>query len=405
MKIVFLGLASYYTPNMSYQDNCFNQVLLEQGHEVCYISNPEAYSNGRLVDVEPGTFNYSDGLELIRVPYRRILTSTVTKKLRMFYGVDRIIREQKPDIIFCHDACFYPVLDVLRYKLQHPEVKLYVDMHTAYYNSARTWASLNILHKLYYKHFYKRLEPYVERFFYIGTDEERFAREVYKIHKAHMSFLPLGGFCPTEEEYSSLRASAREELSLNDNDILLVHTGKMDQKKKTESLLHAFSSCTVFPGKLVLIGSIPQEMRDVLIPYIESNPRILYLGWKRADELRRYLCACDLYIQPGSVSATMQNAICCRCPIIAFPHEGYLNSFDFGGVAWVRDEKDMKVFFREITAKPWILQKMSRSSELFGRERLDYHTLVRQFVQTTQLDGALGTESEISRPNSLREGD
>lgn len=386
MKILFLGLASYYTLNMSYQDNCFNRVLLEGGHEVCYVSNPEAYVDGRVVDIEPGTLRCPDGLELIRVPYKHVMTPAITKKLRMFYGVDRILREQKPDIIFCHDACFYPVKDVLHFKRLHPEVKLYVDTHTAFYNSARSWASLHILHKLYYKSLYKSLESYWERFFYIGEDEKRFACTVYGLDEARMSFLPLGGFCPSEEEYRAMRASTRDELSLRDDEILLVHSGKMTREKNTESLLRAFSACGDFPGRLVLIGSIPEEVRDTLLPLIEADPRILFLGWKNADELRRYLCACDLYCQPGSVSATLQNAICCRCPVLAYPHEGYLTHYNRGNILWTRSSGETEAHLHTIAADPTILKKMASISAAFGQEKLDYRALVRQFVPSAQTD-------------------
>ena len=40
------------------------------------------------------------------------------------------------------------------------------------------------------------------------------------------------------------------------------------------------------------------------------------LSVKDAQELMQLLCAADVYVQPGSQSATLQNSICCRCAVI-----------------------------------------------------------------------------------------
>ena len=380
MKIVFLGLGACYTPGMSYQDNCFNDVLLSQGHDVCYLSNPEMYVDGELVTCRPGTECFPDGLKLIRVRYVRILTSFVTKKLRAFPGVYQILLDNAPDCIYCHGFDFLPVRDVARYKRAHPEVRVYADTHTNYANSARNCLSRRLLHELYYRSLYKTLESSLEKLFYVGDEERQFALDIYRVKESLLSYLPLGGFCPTDEEYQSMRASAREEFSLRADEILLVHSGKMDPQKKTEQLLRAFSACKDFPGKLALIGSIPEEMRVTLLPLIEADPRIIYLGWKSADELRRYLCACDLYCQPGSVSATMQNAICCRCPVLAYPHESYLRHYDAGNLTWVRDEEEILSFLRKVGAAPEILARMSQLSVAYAAVHLDYRTLVRAFT-------------------------
>ena len=386
MKIVFLGFASYYTPGMAYQDNVFNSVLLDEGHEVTYLAANDLFINGEIVDVEPGTEILSDGLKLVRLPYRRFFNATLTKKARLFSNVESVLEREAPDIIYCHGVFYQPIWTAARYCRHHPQVRIYADTHASYANSATSWLSLHLLHSVYYRFLYKRLEPLLTQMFYVGLEEKHFFEEVYHPQEKLLSFLPLGGLCPTDEEYRDMRASAREELSLRDDEILLVHTGKMDQKKETGHLLRAFSNCKGFPGKLVLIGSIPEEVRDTLLPLIEADPRILFLGWKNADELRRYLCACDLYCQPGSVSATLQNAICCRCPVLAYPHEGYLTHYNRGNILWTRSSGETEAHLHTIAADPTILKKMASISAAFGQEKLDYRALVRQFVPSAQTD-------------------
>ena len=49
---------------------------------------------------------------------------------------------------------------------------------------------------------------------------------------------------------------------------------------------------------------------------IAEDSRVRYLRWRDGNELNRYLNACDIYVQPGKVSAIAQNAICRNSVVI-----------------------------------------------------------------------------------------
>ena len=111
--------------------------------------------------------------------------------------------------------------------------------------------------------------------------------------------------------------------------------------------------------------------QKILLPLIEADGRIQYLGWKLADELIEYLCACDLYVQPGSQSATMNTAMCCKAPVMLQPrknHQPFLN-----GNGWfVESEDDIARVFAEISGNPQILKQMSENSTKIVCEILDF---------------------------------
>ena len=50
-----------------------------------------------------------------------------------------------------HNLAYVSVLDVIRYKKNHPEVKFYADTHTSVYNSGRNWVSLHLQHRSLYR--------------------------------------------------------------------------------------------------------------------------------------------------------------------------------------------------------------------------------------------------------------
>ena len=130
-----------------------------------------------------------------------------------------------------------------------------------------------------------------------------------------------------------------------------------------------------------MIGSIPADMEDTLRPLLERDSRVVYLGWKPAEDLLEYLCAADLYCQPGSVSATMQNAICCGCPVLSFPHESYVETLDCGEFFWVRSQEDMVSVFSGLASAPERLEPMTEGAWRCAREILDYRKLAARLYQ------------------------
>lgn len=375
MKIVFIGLASTFTPGMSYQDNALCRQTLADGHSVTYIGNPEKFVDGVITETGPEDVILPDGLHLIRVPYCNLGPNIVTKKIRKFKGVYEILERENPDVIFCHCAQYWSVLDVVRYKKKHPEVKLYADIHAAAYNSGKNWLSLHVQHRGIYRYLTKKLLPYLEKYFYIGAPERDFAEENYGVPRELLEYYPLGGYLLSDTEYTEKRNKCREELGLTEGELLFVHSGKLDSLKRTKDLLQAFADVPELKAKLAIIGSIPEDMKPVLEPLIAADKRIHYLGWKSAAELQEYLCASDLYCQPGSVSATMQNSVCCNCPVMAYPHKPYTEDLDFGNILWVETQEDMANAFRQIKDGQVDLQVLRSGSEKCAREVLDYRKL------------------------------
>ena len=381
MKIVFLGLASTYTPGMTYQDNYLCMQALADGHAVTYLSNPEKFVNGKIVETGAEDTVLPDGLHLIRLPYVKLGPDIVTKKVRAFRRVYDILEKEQPDMIFSHNLQYFSVLDVIRYKKEHPQVKLYADTHTAAYNSGTNWLSLYILHRMFYRHLTQKALPYLEKYFYIGEGEREFSIGVYGVPESLMEFYPLGGTLLSDEEYAAMRAKRRTELGLGEDDRLYVHSGKLAALKRTDELLRAFSAVDDPHAVLAVIGSIPKEREAVLLPLIAADKRIRYLGWKTGEELQEYLCAADLYCQPGSQSATMQNALCRYCPVMLYPHPSYTVGYDRGEVLWVKTQADVETVFRSLAAAPAQLTPLRENAEKFAREVLDYRKLASRLYR------------------------
>lgn len=382
MKIVFMGFASSYTHGMTYQDNMLCNEAIKDRHEVTYLSNPEGYVNGQLCELKPENTILSSGLHLIRLPYVKCLNKTLTKKLRLFKGVYKILEEEQPDVIFCHNSQYSPIIDAAKYKKNNPNVRFYIDTHADYGNSGRNFLSLHILHRIYYRHLLNKVLPLVDKYYYISEDTKRFAIDNYKVPESIMEYFPLGGVVLENEEYNAIRCRRRAELGLSEEDILYLHSGKLDVLKNTKELLEAYNDISDDQSKMVIIGSIPEEQKSVLLPLIDKNDRIIFLGWKSGEELNEFLCACDIYCQPGSASATLQNAICRNCAIMANPLPQYKVGLNgFGNIFWVSSTEEIKSVFQSVKANPGQIRIMKTNSNKCASELLDYKILSARIYQ------------------------
>ena len=381
VRIAHIGLASYFTENMAYQDNQLSHQNAVDGHDVLFVSNASKYVDGKIVDTGYEDFRLEDGVRLVRMPYRNILNKSISIKIRAVRGLYDLLDEFRPDVILFHGLACWSVLDVIRYKKRHPDVKFYADTHTSTYNSGRNWVSLHIMHRIFYRWLIRCAMPYLEKYFYVGASEREFSREHYDVPAEKMEFFPLGGNPPEAETAAHHRAKCRQMLAMADGELLLVHSGKLDALKRTKELLEAFAAVPELKARLAVIGDIPETEKQNLLQLMEADSRVAYLGWKTSTELLEYLCACDLYCQPGSVSATLQNAVCCGCPVMAYPHLSYTEELDYGNILWVKTQADMETVFRDLAAGKVAPDALREGSRRCARELLDYRTLAARLYR------------------------
>ena len=381
MKIAHVGLASFYTDGMTYQDNQLAEQNFRDGHQVLYVSNAAKYEGGKIVETGYEDTILPCGVRLVRLPYEHVVNHFVSDKLRKVKGLYKLLEDFAPDVILSHDLCYWSVLDVIRYKKDHPEVKLYADTHTAANNSGTNWLSLHILHRGLYRYLTQRALPYLERYFYISSECEEFSAMHYGVPESIMEFYPLGGVLFSKEEHAANRSRHRAELRVAEDELLLIHSGKLETLKRTEELLRAFAAVPELNAKLAVIGSIPEDRKALLTSLMEADSRVVFLGWKSASELLEYLCAGDVYCQPGAQSATMQNAVCCGCAMMLYPHSSHTKHYEWGNVFWVRTQDDMEAVFHRLARKEVPLEQMKQGSVRCARELLDYRKLAARLYQ------------------------
>lgn len=381
MKILHLMLSNFFIDGVSYQENILPRQNFKDGHDVKIIASTETYIQpNKLGYVKPSKYTNKDGMEITRIPYRRIFPHFLMIKIRSYPNVYEMIEQFEPDVILHHGVPSYELLTIAKYKKNHLNIKLYLDSHEDFHNSARSFISREVLHRRFYGPIVRKALPYVDKILCGSTECFDFLETLYKVPIEKMEFYPLGGIVFSEEERLSRRKKIRQIIGLDNKDILMVHTGKMQKEKRTEELLQAFTQVKNKKFKLFLIGVFSDDVKLAVEPIIAADSRIKYIGWKDSEEVFDYLCAADMYLQPGSQSATMQNAICCGCPVMLYPyksHKPYLKGNGF----YVETVEDMLNAFQDIDKNPEKLKKMSGASYKIAYELLDYRKLAARLYE------------------------
>ena len=380
MKIAHLCLSCFYIDGFSYQENLLSKFHKRAGHDVLLLASTETYlSNKKLGYVKPGSYINGDGIKVIRVEYRKCLPLKVMKKLRLHPRIFKELKHFSPDIIMFHGLCGWEILTAAKYKKSNPSVRLYADSHEDAYNSARNFLSRFLLHGIYYKFVLRQALPYLDQILYVSLDTRDFISKTYGLPDDKMSFFPLGGIIYSDDEYLEKRKISRASLNITEEQIVIVQAGKLEKRKKVIESMDAFSSIRDDRLRLVLVGSLHDEIRHNFQEWLDKDKRILYTGWKKSAELIDLLCAADVYLQPGSQSAIMQNAICARCPVIlddVLSHQPYVD-----GNGWLLNDKvSLPDVFREISCDSDKLQRMSEKSLEIAKSLLDYSILAQKIV-------------------------
>jgi hypothetical protein len=380
VKIAHVCLSGAFTEGLGYQDNALVDVNREDGHDVLIVSDCRKFEGAKIVATTPGKQVLKNGATLINAPFLNIFGSFLSSKLKICPSLYQILDEFKPDVILYHGIIGWSMLTVGKYKKNNPHTKLYLDSHEDKNNSALNFASQIFQYKIYNNFLLKKILNLIDKIFYISVETRDFLKEYYNIAEEIMEFYPLGGRIIDLRERSEKRKMNRSALDLSETQLVFLHTGKLDANKKTADVLDSFASIPDGDVVLLIAGSIPDDCRQELLGKIEADTRVKFLGWKTADELTEIMCAADVYVQPGTQSASLQVAICTGLPVLIYPYSSHRPFLDSNGffVSSLTELEDRMGF---ISNNRHTLPQMKEASLKIANDLLDYKKIAARLYR------------------------
>ncbi|PWG02098.1 glycosyltransferase family 4 protein [Sphingosinicella humi] len=379
MRIAHLCLSCFYVDGMSYQENELVREHVRAGHDVEVIASTETMNPREgLIYVEPTRYLGEDGAWVTRLPYRRWLPHKIMRKLRAHPGVYDRLRAFRPDVILFHGACGWELRAAARYVRDHPGVLLYVDSHEDTNNSARGFISREFLHRRFYGPVLRSALPQVSKILAVSIEAVDFVKDIYKAPPDMLEFYPLGGHPLQDVDYYSRRRRMRERLEIGEGQVAIVQSGKQTPRKKLIEALDAFSQVSDPSLRLFIAGALQKSIRAAAEQRFAADDRIRFIGWQDREALTDLLCAADIYLQPGTQSATMQHSLCCRCAVILDDVPAHVPYQRENG--WfVSDQAGLVAAMREASSADLI--SMQTNSRQLAMDMLDYSVLAERILR------------------------
>lgn len=378
MKIVHLCLGNFFMDSASYQENMLAKYHVKMGYDVTVIAGLLSYgSSGKGIFLEgPQTYTDPSGMKIVRLAYARPLK--LARFMMKYEGLQPVLVDEQPDIIFCHNLQFGDTGIVAKYIEQHPEVRLYADNHADYVNSARNWFSRLFKHQIMWKHYIKKLEPFLTKYYGVTPMRCRFLKEMYNVNPKLIEFLPMGvddEAIPSNR--SEVRAQIRKELELVEDDIVVMTGGKIEMRKNTHCLYEAFERITNPKLHLVVCGTFTPEM-SFWENKMSKIKNIHLLGWCSAERVIRVMVASDFVCFPGTHSTLWEQSVGMGLPGI-FKHWNEIDHVNVNGncifvkgddieeLADALDKMSNVRFFEGIKQKAIIASESFRYSDIARR--------------------------------------
>lgn len=386
MKIVHLALSCFYIEGFGYQENLIPKYNKLDGHEVAIIASRQSFNteNGEPNYTDVGNYINSDGIKIKRIDYKKGLLRKLYIRLRIYGKTYNAIEEEKPDLIFMHGIQFWDMKEVIRYIKNNPECKLIADNHATYENSATNWLSKNLLHKVIWKNIIQDSLQYIDKIYCITPSTKKLAIEYYKIPEQKTEFLYLGADIIESDIQNSTetRNTVRKELKIPDDATVIISGGKLTAEKKVILLLDAVYQIKNDTLKVILFGSIGDDIRQDLNQKIERDKRIIYLGWINSTEVYKYFFASDIAIFLGTQSALWQQAIGSGLPTI-FNSPEDISYLDMGGNTIFLKNANINQVKNEILQLIDIPQKLYKMKDIalkYGYNTFSYQQIAKRAI-------------------------
>ena len=344
MKILHLMLACFYIDNYSYQENLLPKYHKIMGNDVEIVASLFTFDeNGKGTWLQKSDKYVNEhGIPVTRLEFKK---GKFASRLRRYVGLADELNRIQPDLIFIHGVQFSDIDVVTKYLKSHPDVKVYADNHSDFSNSAKTFVSKYILHRIIWRCCAKKINPFVTKFYGVLPARVDFLINEYKLPKEKVELLVMGADDERVEEASApeIRREIREKYGLLEDDFVVMTGGKIDAfKTQTLLLMEAVAKITNPRVKLVVFGSVTPELKDRVEALVDGN-KVKYIGWVKANDSYDYFAAADLVVFPGRHSVFWEQVAAQGIPMVVKYWAGTTHVDHGGNVNFLTQDSDDEI--------------------------------------------------------------
>lgn len=385
MRITHICLVEGYTEGLNYQENIIIKYQAKEGHEVSLLTTDHCFTEGKwgLCQTESDYTN-PHGVRIIRLPFLFQVPYSLNRKIGMFQGTMKVLEELDPEVIFVHNVQFQDIRTIVKYKKKHRDVKIYVDNHSDFSNSARTWFSQNTLYRFWWKPCAKKMEPWAEKFFGVLPARIDFLENIYGISSSKTDLLVMGADdeCVERAAKPEVKARIREQFQIAQDDFLIVTGGKIDAfKTQTLLLMEAVQNIKSDKVKLLVFGSVEENLKARLLE-LSDGKKVQYVGWAKGEQPYEYFASADLVVFPGRHSVYWEQVVAQGIPMLCKYWDGTTHVDIGGNVEFLTKDstEEIQRKLEELLSHPEKYEQMKVAANKKGKEEFSYARIARKSV-------------------------
>ena len=384
MKVLHICISGLFVDGLSYQENLLTQYHKKMGCEVSVITCLKKFdSKGNYVyDDKPFDYVNEHGVHVIKL--ENVAPRKLGRLFRVCKGTYKAICKEAPDVIFAHGVQFADMAQVAKYAKRHPEVRIYVDNHADFSNSATNFISKNIQHKILWRYYSNRIKPYAKKFYGVLPARVDFLADMYGLPKDKIELLVMGADDELVEKASApkVRKSIRERYGIGENDFLIMNGGKIDgAKKQTLLLMDAVNAMDADNVKLIVFGSVTDELKPEI--ELRCSDKVQYIGWVKSEDSYDYFAASDLVVFPGRHSVFWEQVAGQGIPMVVKHWDGTTHVDCGGNVKFLYKDsaEEIKEIIEPLAARGEEYLAMKRAAEGKGKETFSYREIAKRSIE------------------------
>lgn len=382
MKILHLCLGNYFIDGLSYQENMLTKQHKLMGLDVCVIASLQSYDkNGNICyDLKAGEYINENGIPVTRIPYKK--DNKFYHKVRKFKGLYEALEKAAPQIIFIHNCQFADIKYVVKYLKTHTDVKVYVDNHADWSNSATNKLSA-VIHKTLWRRCAKSIEPFASKFYGVLPVRVRFLRQMYRLPPDKCELLVMGADDELVESAKApqIRAEIRKKYGIAQDDFLIMFGGKIDIfKKQILLLMDAVNEIENDKLKLLVFGSCTEELKDDVAA--RTSEKVQYIGWVNSADSYPLFAAADLACFPGRHSVFWEQVTGQGIPMLVKYLDGTTHVDLGGNVEFLYEDskEEIKQKIEELLLNPEKYNTMKNVAQQKGMEHFSYKNIAKRAI-------------------------
>lgn len=395
MRIAYV--VDYFQPQIGYQVTYLSRIHQAMGHQVAvvtsdrYVPFPDFKHNiGTILgDRVVGASVFQEDRLLV---YRLPCVLEYGSNLMLMRGLWQTLRSFQPDIVSV-DNVFALTAFEIAYRNRFVGWPLVYDTHASTFNTKITGTLTKDLKRFVFRRWMMPvIRQQADAIVAIGESEKWLVCQEFGLDSTAVPIIPLGADHEMFQFDAEARYQARQSLGLTDNDVVIVHAGKLTPSKDVHVLLEAAAPLlqTRPACKLLIIGAgNPVYMQDLRDMARDNNVtrQVVFHEFVLTKTLVDLYSASDIGVWPGNLSNTILEAMSVGLPVV-LPAEvsqhqttrhllSNVNGFAFdrGNVKELRHNLELLLSDSDMRAQMGI-----RSRELIVRE-LNWKSIAKQFLE------------------------